>query len=64
MQNWRQVIDNSIKKSPNDVDKIHQAIKNGQSYYPFEKGKSMAEQYMSEKYLIGGKMVAKTFLER
>ena len=64
LQNWRQVIDNSIKKSPNDVDKIHQAIKNGQSYYPFEKGKSMAEQYMSEKYLIGGKMATKTFLER
>ncbi len=49
LQNWRQVIDNLMKKSPNDMDKIHQAIKNGQSYYPSEKSRNIPGKSVSKR---------------
>lgn len=41
LHGWRQIVDNSMKKSPNNRDELYQAIRNGQHYYPSKNWKDI-----------------------
>lgn len=49
LRDWKQVVGNSMKNSPSDVDEIRQTIKNGQSYYPSEKSRNKPDKSVSKR---------------